>query len=94
MAKRTRITIETESLLVIRGRKSLRAWCPQCGAEAEMIPLTDAGLVSNLPPAEVPAWMEFADLHHTTSADGAVLLCLNSLLRRVRRTREGESALG
>ena len=94
MAKRTRITIETDSLLVLRGRKSLRAWCPQCGAEAEMIPLNDVGVVSNLPPAEVQAWMESPDLHHTKAADGTALICLNSMLNRVRRTREGEPPLG
>lgn len=86
MAKRTRITIETESLLVIRGRKSLRAWCPQCGAEAEMIPLNDVSVVSNLPPAEVQEWMESPDLHHSQTADGAPTICLNSMLKRVRRT--------
>ncbi len=90
MAKRTRITIETDSLLVLRARKSLRAWCPQCAAEAEMIPLSDVGVVSNLPPAEVQAWMESPDLHHTKAADGNDLICLNSMLKRVRRTREGE----
>ena len=94
MAKRTRITIETDSLLVLRGRKSLRAWCPQCGAEAEMIPLDDLGVVSNLPPAEVQAWRESPDLHHTKTADGTALICLNSMLKRVRRTRQGEPALG
>ena len=94
MAKRTRITIETDSLLVLRGRKSLWAWCPQCGAEAEMIPLNDVGVVSNLAPAEVQAWMESPDLHCRKMADGAALICLNSMLKRVRRTTEGEPALG
>ncbi len=93
MAKRTRITIETDSLFVIRGRKSLRAWCAQCGAEAEMIPLNDAGVVSNLPPVDVQAWMESPGLHHTKTADGTALICLNSMLQRVRRTKEGESVL-
>lgn len=86
MAKRTRITIETDSLLVLRGRRSLRVWCPQCGAEAEMIPLNNVGVVSNLPSAEVQAWMESPDLHHTRTADGAPLVCLNSMLKRVRKT--------
>ena len=86
MAKRTRITIETDSLLVLRGPNQLRAWCPRCGAEAEMIPLNDLGVVSNLPLAEVQAWMEFPDLHHTTGADGVPLICLNSMLIRIRRT--------
>jgi hypothetical protein len=94
MAKRTRITIETDSLLVLRGRKALRAWCVQCSAEAEMIPLRDVGVVSNLLPAEVQAWLESPDLHHTKTADGTALICLNSMLRRVRRTSQGESALG
>jgi hypothetical protein len=94
MAKRTRMMIETDSLLVIRGRASLRAWCTQCGTEAEMIPLNDAAVVSNLPPAQVRAWMESPGLHQTKTADGTAFICLNSMLQRVRRTREGESALG
>jgi hypothetical protein len=94
MAKRTRITIETDSLLVLRGRKSRRAWCSQCGAEAEMIPLDDVGVVSNLPSAEVQAWMESPDLHHTKTADGSALICLNSMLKRVRGSKAGETALG
>jgi len=94
MAKRTRISIETDSLLVLRGRESLRAWCPQCGAEAELIPLNEVGVVSNLPSAEVQAWMESPDLHHIRTVEGAVLICLNSMLKRALRTKEGEQTFG
>jgi hypothetical protein len=87
MAKRTTIRIATDSLLVVRGRKSLRAWCPQCGAEAEVIPLSDVGLASNL----VQAWLESPDLHHTKTATGDAFICLNSMLKRFGRTMEGES---
>ena len=87
MAKQVKITVETDSLLVLRGRKPLRAWCPQCGAEGEMIPLDDLGVVSNLPPAEVRLWMESEALHHTTSAGGAPMICLNSMLKRVQRAK-------
>ncbi|WP_433983879.1 hypothetical protein RBB78_24735 [Tunturiibacter empetritectus] len=80
MAKRTRITIETDSLLVLRGRKSLRAWCPQCGAEAEVIPLSDLDLASDL----VQAWMESPHLHYTKTATGDAFICLNSMLKRSR----------
>lgn len=86
MAKRTKVRIETDSLLVLRARKSLRGWCPRCGAEAEMIPLNEVGVVSNLPSAEMQAWMESADLHCTRTADGTALICLNSMLKRVHRT--------
>jgi hypothetical protein len=85
MAKRTRITIETESLLVLQARKPLRLWCPECGAEGEMIPLNDVGVVSNLPPAEVQAWMQAEDLHLSQSPDGGLLICLNSMLKRAHK---------
>ena len=86
--------METDSLLVLRGPTLLRVWCPQCGVEAEMIPLNDVGVVSNLPAAEVQAWMESPDLHHAQTADGAALICLNSMLKRTQRSREGEQAVG
>ena len=94
MAKRTRITIETDSLLILRGRKSLRAWCPQCDAAAEMIPLKDAGAVSTLSAAEVKAWLESAGLHRITTAQGVVMICLNSLLAQLHRTSGGEQPFG
>ncbi|MFZ0393379.1 MAG: hypothetical protein WCF17_00730 [Terracidiphilus sp.] len=94
MAKRIRITIETDSILVLRGRNPLQAQCPQCGVKAETIPLNEAGVVSSLLPVEVQAWMGSPDLHHTKTAGGGALICLNSMLKRVRRTRDGEPALG
>ena len=39
MAKQTKIIIETDSLLILRGQSSRRAWCPLCAAEEEMIAL-------------------------------------------------------
>ena len=88
MARQTKITIETDSLLVVRGRRSLRAWCQECGAEAEMIPLDGVGVISNLTPVEVEAWIQSDDLHHTKTTDGAPLICLNSMLKRVHRGKE------
>lgn len=87
MAKQVNITIETDSLLVLRGRIPLRAWCPECGAEAEMIPLDDLGVVSNLPLVDVRAWLESESLHHTTAANGAPMICLNSMLKRVQKPK-------
>jgi hypothetical protein len=86
MAKKTKITIETESLLILRGQSSPRAWCPICGSEVEMIPLYGIGVISNLAPSEVEAWIQSADLHHTKAANGTPLICLNSMLKRVHKT--------
>jgi len=87
MAKQTKITIETESLLILRGRTALRAWCEQCGGETEMIPLEGVGVISNLPAPEVEAWIESDDLHRPQAPDGKTLICLNSLLKRVRNRK-------
>src|SRR5215469_1580045 len=78
LAKQVKITIETDLLLVLRGRIQLRAWCTECGAEVEMILLEDLGVVSNLPLTEVQAWLESESLHHASAADGAPMICLNS----------------
>jgi hypothetical protein len=86
MAKHTKITIETDSLLVLRGRRALRAWCPRCRAEVEMIPLDNLGVISNLNPPEVEAWIRSEDLHHTKASGDTTLICLNSLLKRVANT--------
>jgi hypothetical protein len=50
MAKRIRITIEFDSILLLRGQKPLQARCLQCGAEADTILQNEPGVVSNLLP--------------------------------------------
>ena len=87
MAKQTKITIETDSVLILHGRTLLRAWCHYCGAETEMVPLDSVGVISNLLPSEVEAWMESEDLHRSQATDGGTLICLNSLLKRVQRSK-------
>jgi hypothetical protein len=84
LAKHTKITIQTDSLIVMRGRKPLKAICPECGVETEMIPVSEIGIVSNLPPTEVNAWMQAEGLHRLHAPDGTLLLCLSSMLKRVR----------
>jgi hypothetical protein len=85
MSRETKITIESDSLLILRGRSSLRAWCPDCASEVEMIPLDGVGVISNLAATEVEMWIQSADLHHVIAADGASLICMNSMLKRIRR---------
>ncbi len=87
MAKQTKITIETDSLLVLRGRSSLPAWCPQCAIESEMIPIEGVGVISNLEPRAVETWLESEEIHRSQTAEGATLICLNSLLKRVQKAK-------
>jgi hypothetical protein len=85
MAKKTKVTIETDSLLILRGRSSLRAWCPRCGAEAEMIALNDTAVMTNLDQAALDQWLNSDELHRSQTSDGSKLICLNSLLARVQK---------
>jgi hypothetical protein len=87
MAKQTRITIETDSLLILRGRNSRRGWCPLCAAEVEMITLEDAGVISNLERRALEEWLNSGELHRSQAADGSAVVCLNSVLARVQNTK-------
>ena len=51
-----------------------------------MIPVDEVGVISNLASREVEAWIQSDELHHLKAADGAPLICLNSMLKRVRKT--------
>ena len=87
MAKQTKITVETDSLLILRGRSSARAWCPQCQADAEIIALDNVGVISNLDRSAVEKWLNSEELHRSQAADGSAVVCLNSLLARVQNTK-------
>lgn len=87
MAKQTKVTIETDSLLILRGRNSRRAWCTLCAAEGEMIALENAGVISNLDQHALEEWLNSGELHRSQSADGSTLICLNSLLARVQNEK-------
>ena len=51
-----------------------------------MIPLDGIGVISKLASPEVEAWIQSEDLHHTSAGNGDPLICLNSMLKRVRKT--------
>lgn len=87
MAKQTTLTIETDSLLILRGQTSNHAWCPQCSAEGEMIEVENLRVVSNLEPQALHQWLNSAELHRLQTPGGSVLICMNSLLARVENAR-------
>ena len=87
MAKQTTLTLETDSLLILRGRNSNRAWCPFCSAEGEMVEVENLRVVSNLEPNTLEEWLNSAELHRLRAPGGSALICLNSLLARVQNAR-------
>ena len=89
MTKQTKITIETDSLLFLRGRNSIRAQCPLCRSESEMVALDNIQVFSNLDRPSLEEWFNLGDLHRLENSDGSTLICLNSLLALVRNTQTG-----
>jgi hypothetical protein len=87
MAKRTTIIIETNSLLIIRTRAVLRAWCPECGAVAEMVPAAMTTVPPDPSQHAVEKWLNSMNLHRAQAADGGTLICLDSLLAQVQKTK-------
>ena len=87
MAKRTTITIETDSLLILGVRTGRRAWCPQCGVEAEMIAPAITSVSPDNDQRLVEKWLNSEHPHRVQAMDGSALICLNSLLALVRKTK-------
>lgn len=87
MAMQTKVTVETDSVLIVRGRSSTSAWCSLCGAEAEMVSTESIGVITNLDRSELEQWLNSDVLHRSQSADGSAQICLNCLLARVLKTK-------
>jgi hypothetical protein len=79
ISRTTRITIETESLLLVRRGRTIVTWCRECHAEVEVMLLNDQAsvvpLLSGLCGTAVHVW---------TPAGGSTHICLPSLLRHGR----------
>ena len=79
--KTTRITIETESLMVVRRGKTVVTWCPVCYAEAEAMTLEGDSLGEEIPSTLLKDWLAAGKLHLWSSNGGPDRICLTSLLR-------------
>jgi len=78
--KRTRITIETERVLVIgKARSTFDGWCPVCNKVVRLLRPDEAtAFTAYLRASQYPS--EFSKLHIIPTADGLMSVCLNSLL--------------
>jgi len=81
VVKTTRITIETESLLVVHKGRTFVAWCASCGAQTEAMTLEGDSLCSEIPSPLLRDWLAAGKLHSWSTEDGQAFICLASLLR-------------
>jgi hypothetical protein len=78
----TKITIETERLLVVRHRgQQAPRWCPDCRAQTLMLKPEEAATIAAVTPRTIYRWVEAGQVHFTEAPDGWLLICLNSLPR-------------
>ena len=79
MGERTRITVETERILIVARQRAAREWCSRCDAEAEFLPSFEARRVLDAA-AEPPAELQRKGFH-LAGKSGGLTVCLRSLLR-------------
>lgn len=79
--KKTEVFVETEVEIEFRGRTRRLApvWCGGCGAQVEMAPPDVAAAVAGVSARAVYGWVEAGRVHFCETAEGALLVCLNSL---------------
>ena len=80
--KRTiEINVETEEFYLLRGsRKAVMAWCPACAAGVRMLTAEGAAGAAGVTTRTVYRWVEQGKVHFTETAEGKVLVCVNSLV--------------
>lgn len=90
MARRekTEITIETESVLVVRHRHAARRWCGACGHETDFVPFE---CELNLPQGLAGGGQ--AKLHLGDGEDGKRLVCMESFLKAVQHSLENQQSV-
>jgi len=80
--KRTEITVETHRLLVMRKpMRAARAWCVRCCEQVEMVTPERAALLAGVSLRAICRQVEVDDVHFVETANGLLLICLNSLLK-------------
>jgi excisionase family DNA binding protein len=78
--KRTEITIETDRVVVIRGRRrSGHAYCERCDKLVEMVTVDEAASFAGVSSRSIFRWVEDGELHFIETANGHLLVCLDSI---------------
>ena len=81
--KTTRITVETETQMIVHRAKAVLAWCPGCRAEVDVVILDHDNFSEPTTAAHLKAWIGTGSLHlhFWQTPEGPVRICLSSLLQ-------------
>jgi hypothetical protein len=81
-SKRTSIRTETKEIWIIRRNEAtgIVVWCEDCEAEVQCLSLAETAGFKGLRQSEIFRLVKAGDVHIRETADGLLLICLNSLL--------------
>jgi hypothetical protein len=78
--RRTRITIQTDEIMVARRTASpVMAWCEKCERETGMVTLPQAALLCHVDRNAIQNWIHSGRLHVFESPEAGLLVCITSL---------------
>ncbi len=78
--RRIVITTETQRIFVIRRiSRSALAWCPGCAKPVKMVSPDEAAALLRVSSRAIYRCVEAEKLHFTETAEGLLVICLNSL---------------
>jgi hypothetical protein len=80
VAKTARITVETDTVIIVRQARTAPGWCPVCRAEVDVITLDSASVAEPGSGARLQDWLNTGKLHFWQSPNGPAQICLPSLL--------------
>lgn len=81
--KRTKVTIETERLLIVGSlRGQVEVWCNTCRAEVRMVSVEEAAIIAGVSQRVMYHQIESGRLHFGETSRGALLICLDALLKQ------------
>jgi hypothetical protein len=79
--KKTRISVESEQVLIIRRRGCARRWCWECGREVDAVDVAQATTLTRIHPLQLRDRARNEGWHLIEAADAPLLVCVESLLK-------------
>jgi hypothetical protein len=81
LVRTSRITFETDTLMVIRRARAVVTWCPDCHAEVDVITFTSDSFPGPATVAQLQQWLGVGKLHLWQPTDSPTQICVPSLLQ-------------
>lgn len=84
--RRIIITVETDSVLLVRRRRnSSRAWCEQCAEFTKLASFEEALALTSSDDAAISELIETGKLHAIKDINESLLICLLSIMRQMHK---------